>query len=197
MNDSSSDVPDYLLVKDRPLGISILSVLSILGGVAMTLKLIGATFFWDSAGPNIKKAAESAGAPLLVLIGSVVTLAALAIEAGVGMWLGRAWGWWLGSFWHLLAIVRNANAFYMAMALAYSMPPAEAAAIPGGVQKYFVRFGLRIGVSVLIYIYFFGANVREYFGLANAKLWRAVAMQIAICLALVVGISGICSRLLK
>ncbi len=129
MHEATPVVPDYLLIKTRPVGVSILSALMLLSGVAMAGLLFFAAFFMDWKGreSQLATAAATIGAPVSMLIGSVVFLAALAIEAGFGMWQGRRWGWWLGSFWFVYAIFRNANALLKLKMMTAGMSPLELA----------------------------------------------------------------------
>jgi hypothetical protein len=189
MDEAESGVPDYLLVKDRPIGISILALLMFVGGVGCAGLLIYGAFFvsWEERRAQIEQATAALGAPLSLIIGSVVFLSALAIEGGVGMWKGRKRGWWLGSFWYAFAICRNVNALFFVSRLARTLPAEELTAMQGEIRQAYIKFGMRLAVSSLLYLYFFKTNVREFFGLREASRWKAVLVQFAICAAIFAG----------
>jgi hypothetical protein len=67
------------------------------------------------------------GFPTSLLIFSIVFLFALGIASGVGMWKGRKWGWYLGTFYYIYSITRNANALLAVSIFINSMSPGETA----------------------------------------------------------------------
>lgn len=185
---STSAVPDYLLVKDRSLGVMLLTILNLLGGILLAGMLIfGAFFFrWEEHREQIKQVLEAFGVPLWLVIASFIFLAVLALMAGIEMWRGSRWGWRLGSFGYAYAILCAANGLLFVHQFASTMPPEELAAMPGGIGRQYTKFAGRLVVSTLLYLYFFKKNVREYFGLGQANPWKAVGWQFGACAALFV-----------
>lgn len=184
---------DYMQVKPpRPAGIAILSILAILGGIMIAgLLLYFAVYLPPSKRREMGQGvSETLGVAPSLLIAAVVFLGVLGTASGIGMWLGRKWGWWLGSFWYLFATFRNANALFVTYQLSSTMPAEELAALPGGVGKYYLKFGARVIISALLYWYFFKSNVREFFGVQDAPLWKASAAQVGVCIAILVAMTA-------
>ncbi len=75
----------------RPVGVSILAALHLVGGVL----LFGAQFLVFANLEAIEESLRVIGiSPVLLIIGATF-LALLSIASGVGMWMGTKWGWWL------------------------------------------------------------------------------------------------------
>ncbi|HYO23556.1 MAG TPA: hypothetical protein VEQ85_01255 [Lacipirellulaceae bacterium] len=189
---------DSMQVKPpRPAGIAILSALAIFGGLVIGgLLLYFALYLPPSERRRMGQGvSETLGVPPSLLIASVAFLGLLGAASGIGMWLGRKWGWWLGSFWQVYALFRNANALYATYQLSSILPPEELAAMPGGLAKYYIKFGGRAIISALLYWYFFKSNVREFFGLQNAALWKAALAQVGLCIAIFIAMSAAAASL--
>ena len=147
-------------MKERPIGISILSVLYILGGLAilvMQLFLSGA----------ISEGMESIGISGLYSLFAIGFLGFLGLSAGIGMWTGKRWGWYLGTFYLLYSVARSTNAILMIPSLVEQFGAPE-----GGVDKYYIKYGGRIFFHSLLTLYFFKGNVVEFFGVGNTNPWK-------------------------
>lgn len=180
---------DYLAARARPIGVTILSILSLVGAVLLTLVTGFATFAIASGDERVRQASKAMaelGFPMPLLAAGVVILVALAWASGIGLWIGTKWGWHCGAFWYAYAIIRNLNA----LATFYLMSDVYAAEIQSpasrGPEYYYVKFIARLLISFLIYLYFFKSNVRDYFGLTAASKWKAVAAHFGICIGLFV-----------
>ena len=90
----------YTPSDERPKGIAALAVLQILGGV-MTVGVV----VLGSGG--ISESLSGTGLSWTSLSAATVVYGALGIAAGIGMWRGKAWGWWLAAFTYVHGIVRN------------------------------------------------------------------------------------------
>ena len=92
----------------RPLGISILSWLHILGGAGagIAMLFLGSQSANPEAQESVAATGISSGLPVFV----AVLLCALSFACGVGMWTGRLWGWYLGSFYWMYTILKSVNA---------------------------------------------------------------------------------------
>jgi hypothetical protein len=119
--------------------------------------------------------------PALLLVGTGF-LALLAITSGVGLWLGRTWGWWLGSFYYVYAIARSSSALLTVAGL-----EAELAASTRGPEYYYVKHIGRIIVHLLILLYLFQGHVLRYFALDGLSKWKAVLGLVGAC-AVVCGV---------
>ena len=107
--------------RKRPNGISILSVLHILavviGAIIVTITMMrGQTPAW-------------------IVVAFLFTFA-LALASGIGMWKGRKWGWYLGTFYYLYEIVRNVNVLISIPTLISSLTPEELANMSRGPEHY-------------------------------------------------------------
>ena len=148
----------------RPLGVSLLAALYFLGSVFLLgIAVLGAG--------SMASATEELGVSGLQLAIGIGFLGALGIAAGVGMWMGKRWGWWLGAFYLFYSIARNANALLTLPALVEQIGPPE-----GGVAKYQFRYGGRIVFAALFLLYFFKANVVAWFGVDTMPAWKRVAL---------------------
>jgi len=95
--------------KKRPIRTSLLAVLHVAGGI---LGAIGTFFLVVQLGknPEYQQGFDMLGLPPALLIVAIVFSCGLGIASGMGMWRGRKWGWYLGSFCYMYSIVRGANA---------------------------------------------------------------------------------------
>lgn len=172
----------------RPVGISILAVLHVAGGVlagVVTPFLIVLL----NKNPKAQEAISAMGLTPALLVGGIGIILVLAIASGIGMWKGRKWGWYLGSFLYMYSIVRNANALAAIPMLMNSIPPEEIANMSRGPSYYYIKYSARIIVHSLIYLYFFKGNVRGFFSLSEQKKWKPVLSQLGICIGFAVVIS--------
>ena len=174
--------------KDRPVGISILAVLHFIGGIALIIALIGVavTVKEDSRAAD---ALRDLGAPVALLCAAFAFLAVVSFASAVGMWSGHRWGWYLGSFYYAYAITRNISALWNIDALFQAIPQ-EPGGMAHGISYYYMKFGVRLVISSLLYLYFFKDNVREYFGLRESRMWVPIGIQLFLCvdIALAIGV---------
>jgi len=176
--------------KKRPVGISILAVLNIVGGV---LGAIVGIFLVIQLGknPEVQQGLAMIGLPPALLKVAYFLIFGLAIASGIGMWKGRKWGWYLGSFSYMYSIVRNANALVTLPLLMNSIPPEDLANMDRDPSYYYVKHGSRVIVSFLVYLYFFKGNVREFFSLTEQKKWKPILAEIGICIGIAAVVSMI------
>jgi hypothetical protein len=167
-------------VAGRPIGIDVLTWLSLLsGGVC----LIGLIFL---AADGLGGESQPGSSAMIGIFAVLATEYVLA--TGVGLLLGKKWGWYLGSFSFLSGVVMRLHdlLFMRASGAVAEMPP------PSG-----ARDGARIIVSVLIgllvYAYFLKKNVRGYFAVDNVPKWKAIVVELVLSLALLyaLGVSGV------
>lgn len=175
---------DFLLSReDRPLGIALLSALNFVGGVLLCgLMIWGAMRFNE---PRFTEGITKLGVPTSAIAASVGFLAILGIISGIGMWKGTQWGWYVGSFYFLYAIIRNLNALLMVNETFALFADEEPLPVGQGPEYYHFKFGFRALISLFLYFYFFKGNVLSFFGLKQSKLWPLVVCQIAMCLTIV------------
>ena len=96
----------------RPIGISILAGLHIIGSIIVAVIFLLYIPLLQNR-PEFNKVVPLLGispATLFIVIGFVL---ALACASGIGMWMGKKWGWFLGSFYYAYFIITNINALIM------------------------------------------------------------------------------------
>jgi hypothetical protein len=173
---------------ERPIGVSIFSVLHVIGGLAaLGLLGVGVSLRNDA---KVQEALVAIGIPFAAIAFGIGFLGLLGIVAGVAMWRGAKWGWYLASFYYAYAIVRNANALATISQVFQLLPDAELADMSRGPGYYYVKFGGRLVVSILLYSYFFKQNVREFFGIEDNKRWEAAIVQFAICIGIALAMTA-------
>ena len=174
--------------KKRPIGISILSWLHILGGAAGAAIVVAfLPGMWNT--PEALGVLNAIGIPPALLLLAIVFLLILACLSGVGMWMGKRWGWFLGSFYYAYSVVRNIIALAAIPGLLGALSSEELAEATHGPGYYYAKHGTRVVVHALLYLYFFKSNVRAYFGFRNRRRWLPAIVQIVICIAIVASFS--------
>ncbi len=83
--------------RKRPIGISILSFLFIVGGVGGVIAFLLGIGSLDN--PNAKQSLSMFGLTPIKLVVLLSVLGGFSVAAGIGMWIGRKWGWYLGSLY--------------------------------------------------------------------------------------------------
>jgi len=164
--------------KERPRGISILSVFHIAGGVFRVIVAIYLVAQF-SKNPEVQQRIAMLDLPPALFVITTIFISSLAIASGIGMWKGRQWGWYLGSFYHLYIVARNANAFATIAMLMSFLLPGELTDMSRGLSYDYIK-PVRIIVHFLLYIYFFEGNVRNFFSNAGQSKWRPILGQIGI-----------------
>ena len=178
---SPTEVPDYMQVRDRPLGVTILSVLHLLGGL-MILPLL-AVLFANSA--EAQKPLQELGLPFEVLVAGVCLLAVNSVFSGIGLFLGRKWGWWLAAFYYVYSIARHGNALF----LTYQLTELDGGG-GRGIGYHRAKFAGRIIVAVLILFYLFRDRVLDYFRFAPGGNLKRLGILVGVCILIVLFIGA-------
>ena len=164
---------------NRPTGVMLLSALHFLGGVATAA--ISLFLLFVDRNPEIDNALAEIGLSMPILIAGMIVLTVLSIGSALGMMSGAVWGWYLGSFYYAYAIVRNISALVVVSRFGDEIAEDSNSSPETVVFDYHAKFIIRLSVSLLIYLYFFRSNVREFFGLGEKKKWKAVVTEFGIC----------------
>ena len=160
----------------RPLGISILAVLHVLGGIG----ILAVQLFVQPRGvEEADQAMRNFGFTFSMAVAAFTLVAALGIVSGVGFWLGRPWGWWVGAFSYIYRAFASLNAILTV--IIYS---AELATESRGVAFYLAKYGGRIVVSLLILSYLLRPKTLSYFGLSELRRFRAIGKMVIFYLVL-------------
>jgi hypothetical protein len=188
---------DYLTARERPIGIAILSVLVLLGALLTTGGAVVGGYYLaispDAA--TIESRLEAIGIPLPLLIANFAFIILLKFGSGVGLWTGSKWGWHLATLSYAYVIVRNLNAIFVTHQIVSEMSAYEISAMPHSPAFHYIKFGGRILVATLIYLYLFKSNVRDYFRMTSTSGWKVVVADVVICAAILATISIVAPEL--
>ena len=162
-------------MKNRPVGVTIFAILHLIGGVLLVgVLLFGLPMLFANL-DRVTQVLDKIGVPLIVFVAGLLLLAGITLASGIGLWLGTRWGWWCTTFFYVYSIARNANAFLTVSFFAD--------ALEGGSRSpeyYYAKFGGRVILHFLFFLYFFKANVLEYFGMQDLRKGRAVGILILV-----------------
>jgi hypothetical protein len=170
----------------RPKGISILAVLHLIGGVIGAIAIIPLVLTFIEV-PEASQALDEMGIPPISVLINLTFILIITIASGIGMWRGKRWGWYLGSFYYLYSVFRNASALISLPRMLAYIPPEEMENAQHQPSFYYAKHIGRVIVHFLFYLYFFKGNVREFFSITEQKKWQPIAIEFGICVA----ISGI------
>lgn len=157
-DDNEVDWQEIRQASERPLGVTILSCLHLVGGIALAFLILSQLSKRDQVAENIERIGFSS--TLLVL--SLCCIAVLLLGSGVGMMMRKAWGWFLGVFYYLDAVLRNANALFMISELEGKFGPGNHSP-----DYYFLKHGGRVVIYFLLFLYLFRPKVLAYMQLAG------------------------------
>jgi hypothetical protein len=159
--------------RPRPIGISILAVLNLLGGLALLVMI-----------PLILSKREAISSTLTGLgIPPVLALVILCLHivldfyAGLGMLAGSSRGWELGMFVSLWGIARDVNVLVMLSGL--ELPTVQMQRI---LQQKILQAQVGIPISLLILVYFMSNGVLDYFQISRRHGLRVMAVESVVLL---------------
>lgn len=155
----------------RPIGITILSILVLVGGIGIILTQI--KFY-----ANLNELSTELGISLIAFFVSVLFLIVLSIGSGIGMWLGKKWGWWLGAFYYVHAILRYVYALITAIIMNEQLKDTSRSA-----EYYLITYMGRIVIHALILRYYFKDNVMEYFNISSYSKVKSALIVIVVGIA--------------
>ncbi|SFH83897.1 hypothetical protein [Planctomicrobium piriforme] len=162
-------------MQDRPTGIWILGILNVLGGIGLLFASVYLSFNLD----RVQPALDQLGLPPGLLAVGMYFLSGLTLASGVGMFLGTRWGWWCSTFYYVYGIVRNLSAMATVSMLADEIGTGDR-----GAEYYYMKFGGRAVVALLLYLYLLRGNVIEYFGVQDVNKGKAFGIQFGITMLL-------------
>jgi hypothetical protein len=159
----------------RPIGITILALLYLLGGVAI---LVMQVVLWNKIGEGL----ESIGMSSTIGTAAIIFLGVLDIGAAIGMLMGKQWGWWAGAFCLFYSVARNLNTLVSIPSIMEQHGGPD-----GGMERLYVKYAGRVIIHSLLALYFFKANVVEYFRVGQLVAWK----RFTILLVATIGIMGL------
>ncbi|NIV37019.1 MAG: hypothetical protein GWN58_48585, partial [Anaerolineae bacterium] len=152
----------------RPGFVTWLAILEVLGGVfAVVVLLLGRQGVFGAVSDPLQFSQQHV----------VFTLfyAAVHVAAGIGMWLGRPWGWWLAAFSFLYSLVNNVSSLLLLPDMVGSSGEPDIRA-----GSYVIRELFDIGWDLIVLAYWFREGVRDYFGLLDFSRLKAIAGLVAV-----------------
>lgn len=159
------------------MGVSILAVLHLVGGALMF-----GLQFWLLANLNsMDESLRALGIPPALLIVGVMFLAVVTIAAGIGMWVGTQWGWWLAAFNFVYNIFRNGSALVTILGMSDQWELGDR-----DPEYYVFKHGGRIVVQFLLLLYFLNRDVLRFFGLRELNRVKAVCIIVGVCVGILV-----------
>ena len=157
---------------DRPIGVTILGFLLLLGGL-ISVPAAGMLIWEDDGLAEVLEALQISKG---VFIASVVFLVVLQWVVGFGMLFGGVWGWWASAYWCACGVLRN-----LVTILNIAAIPDLTEAAPSAARFQIAKCIIRAVVSGLLFTYFLKGNVLDYFGV---RLHPGLAAGIAFGAAL-------------
>jgi hypothetical protein len=158
----------------RPVGITLLGTLYVILGFLGAVGCIALLVFRNAPPLQIANAIFAQlglSSTLLFIWGGVLSL--LYLAAGIGLWSGDRWGWWLGGFLQAYGALQSAAAL-LAVAGVVQQP-----AGPAPATQYYIQYGGQTVGSALVFLYYFKTNVVEYFRLRRQSKLAALAILVA------------------
>ncbi len=151
--------------RKRPIGVIILAGLHFLGGLVLSLMLVG---FLSEA-----FARDFGGVVLFFAVFTTVAVIAVNIGGGGGMLMGRKWGWFLSFLVLTFLFFQQLQSFIMVPIMEQVRPAKEVNAAISSLVIMFV-------VLLFIGYYYFKRNVAEFFDMdrptrTRLAVWSAVA----------------------
>lgn len=175
-----SDEPSPSQPPGRPRGVTLLSILAFVGGVALVALLL---ILPTTEPEKFAEQLEAMATPRWLFYAGVGFLAMLSLASGVGMWIGATWGWWVATFYFVYAVVRAATVLISISEIAEAAPPEEF-----DIQNAYLKYGVRTLVNTALVAYFFRDRVMGYFGLRGFPKWKALCAVVAAVAILYVAI---------
>ncbi|WP_051250371.1 hypothetical protein [Paenibacillus harenae] len=153
---------------DRPFGVKIIAILMILGGIMLIITQL-------SAFRVLSEISLLIGVSSLFFQVAVGFLGLLGVAGGVGMWLGKKWGWWLAIFYFAYSLTRNFNVLF-------SIPGiTEQYAASGNAAGHYVKYGLRVLWNILLLYYMCRENTTSFFKTTETNKLNALLTVFGIC----------------
>jgi len=151
-------------MKKRPILVSILAVLSIIAGIPSALICLIFLLIRDEMITGI----PMDGTLLDLLLLSLFVFSVISLAAGIGIWNGKKWGWWLVQFSSVYYILRSFSMFKQEIT-----------------EETYLRTAISI-LDIFLLWYFFRPNVLAYFNMQKIKKIKALLILIGIYIAFMI-----------
>jgi hypothetical protein len=155
----------------RPVGVTILAVLSLLGAIfgaiAVVLALVGATVI-QSVQVNLAGVGMLAG----LMVGGLALLVVLYFAMGIGLLKGQRWGWWAAVFAYSHVIWER-----LFLMIASIIEPNTLGIVKGAIG---------VLVTPLFIVYLCRLRVRSFCNIADAHVGKSLGIAFGITLVVVI-----------
>lgn len=156
-----------------PAGVIILGLLHLLGGVLLIYTQIHGIPVWRAE--DLKAVLARVDTSLTGFIFSMLVLSVVAVGSGLGMLMGRRWGWWLAAFYYVHSILRNG----WGLVIIWWM--GDELATTRGMNYYLLKHGSRIAVGLIILFWLFKPHIREFFRAERLRASIAIGALLGAC----------------
>lgn len=158
---TTAEHPMYQYSYDRPMGVSFLSIYLIGSGITWLIIQWALSDYLFEGYPLIAVSEN-------IMKGAHICLGLLGIVAGIGILLGKKWGWWLAVFYLAYDICRSLNVI---------------AVLPSYTSQYIVDIS-RILWSTCFIAYMTGERVTTFHNTTSINKTNAVLTVFGICIIL-------------
>jgi len=165
----------------RPVGVSILAVLTAILGFVLVAAFVVLLWNWQENNEIAIRRRQSPSIFWFFICSSI----ALAFVASVGMWRGRKWGWWIACSGLVLYVIQNiSNAIMVNMS-------GGALSIATFLSLDSLKFLLRGIIFVGILTYWLRTRVRRYFHVENIGRVKALILSAVCGIGITIIITGV------
>jgi len=155
-------------MKKRPGFITLVAVLYVFSGIGILGMQI-----WSLI--NQPELANSIGVSSFLLTTVITFMGIIILIAGIGMFKGERWGWFVSLYYQAFNIGRNALA-----GVYIFMSRDELIFAGANLSKHYIKFSGRVLIGVAILYYFVSGPVMEYFEINQSKKISYVMKTIGI-----------------
>ena len=159
--------------QQRPTGVLILAVLHIVGICLGTVMFLVPFVQPDQLPNNF----EEMGISIWKIILNMAIIGFLILFSGIGMLLGKKWGWYFAAYYYLNSLLRSGYTLLIIEQIYIHLDPADPE-----IQQAYTKYGGRFVIQLLLLLYLFRDNVLTFFGLQTKRKYVSLAGIIAICI---------------
>lgn len=165
------DLDESTKIRKRPIGVTVLAAFHLLGVV------LGLFLFlpFDFNNPQLASILKKLDATTAQLIFNFVFLFFLVVLSGVGMLLGKWWGWFLAANYYLNSILRNGYTILMIEQIYLHLDPDDPE-----IHQAYTKYGARLAINFLLLVYLLRDNVLSYFGIQVKRKFITLALVFAV-----------------
>jgi hypothetical protein len=122
--------------------------------------------------------------------GATLFLLIIALAAGIGMWSGKKWGWWLGSLDQLNSALSNASAMLIIPHLLDRVGVSSAV-----LADQISQIGIKAALHSVLLLYLFLGSIIEFFQVGDVAALKRLLILFA-AVAVIMGLFSLLSLVL-